>query len=316
MLLFNGASEDEDGPRPTAAGGAPAPVITMAALVNRFRSWMVGSRTPSAPIPSMSGPATGVGVLEGQHVLVTGAGRNIGRAMVLEMLRQGAQVAYTDRDPRRCAELQAELTTYAGRARGFVSDVSKPVDNVRLVEALDQAGFRVDVLVNNAVAPFAERSPLEFEWEEYRATFDTNVIGPAHLTKLVAERMVHGMRAGSIVFLLSLHAHSVRRSLTYSASKAALVMIVRELAADLAAHRIRVNGIEPGWVWSTDAQAVPHRFTPLYQSSVTPDYVARAACFLASDHWSHHTTGAILRVDGGLSLFNHIVADSPAFRRP
>jgi NAD(P)-dependent dehydrogenase (short-subunit alcohol dehydrogenase family) len=290
-------------------------MFSVSSLANRLRFW---SRRPPAQAPRRGEPVTGNrGLLDGQYALVTGGGRNIGRAIVLEMLRQGAQVVYTDRDPERCAQLEADLTPYSDRIRGFVADVSRPEDNVRLVEALDRSGITIDVLVNNVGIQFAPRSILEFEWDEYRTIFDTNVIGPVHLTRLITERMIARVRPGAVIFMISLHAHSVVRRPSYSASKGALVMIVRELAVDLAAHRIRVNGIAPGWVWqSEEAEAVPYPYVPLYHSTVTPDYVARAACFLASDDFSHHTTGTILTVDGGLSLFNHILADDPAFKRP
>ena len=94
----------------------------------------------------------------------------------------------------------------------------------------------------------------------------------------------------------------------YSASKAAVGMVVRELAAELASARIRVNAIAPGWVASgDDGGPVAHRLTPLYKTSIPPAFIGKAAVFLAADSLSGHTTGSVLTVDGGASLLNSIV---------
>jgi NAD(P)-dependent dehydrogenase (short-subunit alcohol dehydrogenase family) len=98
----------------------------------------------------------------------------------------------------------------------------------------------------------------------------------------------------------------------YSATKAALGMLVKELAVDAAPYGIRVNGIAPGWV-AVDEQGgvLRHLYTPLGQSSIDPACIARAAVFLVSDYHSPATTGAVLTIDGGLSLYNARVDQCP-----
>ena len=85
-------------------------------------------------------------------------------------------------------------------------------------------------------------------------------------------------------------------------------MIVKELAIDLAPHRIRVNGIAPGWVAENEqGLALIHRYVPLHNCSINPRYIGRAAVYLASDYFSEFTTGTVLKIDAGLSLYNHYV---------
>jgi NAD(P)-dependent dehydrogenase (short-subunit alcohol dehydrogenase family) len=241
--------------------------------------------------------------------LVTGAGRNIGRAIVLEALAAGGRVTFTDRQPERCAALEAQIRDRVGLARSVVADVSRLDDNLSLVGSIDEWGEPVTVLVNNVGTPPKVSGLLDLDPRDFRSALDTNVVGPLHLTRLVVERMIQRGIRGAIIFVLSIHSDSIRRAPAYSASKAALKMLVRELAVDLAPHEIRVNGIAPGWVWEEE---VPQPSTPLYGTTIPPTYIGRAACFLASDYFSRHTTGTVVTVDGGLSLFNHILASEPS----
>ena len=100
------------------------------------------------------------------------------------------------------------------------------------------------------------------------------------------------------------------RRVAYSASKAAVGMLVRELAVDLAPFGIRVNAVAPGAVDNSGRES-DERAILLYRTPMNPVYIARAIAFLASDHHSAFTTGATLTVDAGLSLFNHRVDRFP-----
>jgi NAD(P)-dependent dehydrogenase (short-subunit alcohol dehydrogenase family) len=120
--------------------------------------------------------------------------------------------------------------------------------------------------------------------------------------------MINHKIGGSIIFITSIHQWTIRKLMSYSASKAALGMMIKELALELAPDQIRVNGIAPGWVM-LDSQGNPlnSKHTPLYQCSIDPCYIGRAAVYLASDYFSYSTTGTVLKIDAGLSLYNHIV---------
>ena len=115
----------------------------------------------------------------------------------------------------------------------------------------------------------------------------TNVLGALYLTKRVCEGMIERSLLGSVIFITSIHQWTLWGEVGYSACKAALGAAVRELAFDLAAHGIRVNGIAPGAVGDDpERDAVPHRHTPLRHEMVSPSAIGRAAVFLASDYFS------------------------------
>lgn len=269
------------------------------------------AKTPERK-PRPSPPPTvyvGEKLLPGRTALVTGAGTNIGRAIALEMGRHGARIVFTDIDGAACARLEQDLDAQGIRHRGFVADVSDLAATDAMMDTLNREGIQVDILVNN-VGILANHDTRDVrDIESWRRAFETNVFGPIHLTNRVSIPMRDRGAGGCILFLSSIHQWGVRLNPSYGASKGAIGMIVKELAVDLAPHGIRVNGIAPGWI-ALDEAGHPHAhpYTLLGGASISPDYVARAAVFLASDHYSGFTTGATLTVDGGLSLYNHSIA--------
>lgn len=249
--------------------------------------------------------ARGEGWLAGRCALVTGGARNIGRAIALEMAAQGARVVVLDRDAAACADAARELA--APDHRVVVADVSDAESVSGAWAGLARDGVAIDILVHNAAVKTGADSVRGFDRAEWERTFATNVIGPMQLTKLAVDAMIAARRGGAIVFLSSIHERTPRRIPSYSASKAAIGMIVREMAIDLAPHAIRVNAVAPGYVAADDrGRPLVHAPTPLGAHAVTPSAVASAVAFLASDRLSPSTTGAVLTIDGGLSLHNHL----------
>ncbi len=249
----------------------------------------------TASFPDSSRAPDGA-LLAGKTALITGAGRNIGRSTAIEMATQGAAVFFTDSDSGRCCELEKLLRNYQGTTRGFVSDISKKEDNDSLFAYFVENGITPDILVNN----------VGINSDEFLKTFRTNVFGPMQLTGLFIRLMVEKNVPGSIIFITSIHQEIPRGAITYSSSKAALEMIIKELALDVAPHGIRVNGIAPGYVAEDEhGVPVPHEYTPLYRTSVSPRHIGRAAVYLASDFFSRYTTGTTIKIDAGLSLVNY-----------
>jgi NAD(P)-dependent dehydrogenase (short-subunit alcohol dehydrogenase family) len=141
----------------------------------------------------------------------------------------------------------------------------------------------------------------ELPMDDLRRVFETNVFGPLRLTQRVVNALVAAGGGGSVLFLTSVLAEATCGRVAYSASKAALTMVVRELALELAPHRIRVNGIAPGGGWTNEADELPpFAGSALLGSCIHPSYVGRAAVYLAADHFSLFTTGSVLTVDAGM----------------
>jgi NAD(P)-dependent dehydrogenase (short-subunit alcohol dehydrogenase family) len=262
------------------------------------RAFLNPALRPARPTPPPEPTRVVVDQLvHGKNALVTGAGRHIGRSIVQELLAHGANVYCTDNDPAMCASLEAELAGKPGGRRVFCADITAPQDTAALLQTLDADKVTIDLLVNNVGVVV----------DDFMVSFRTNVAGPMDLTNALARRMAAAGRGGSIVFLTSIHQETVfLRTQAYAASKAAIGMLIRQLAVQYAADRIRVNGVAPGDIRVDDnGQVVPYRFTPLEETSISPQYIARAVVYLASEYFSRYTTGSIVKIDGGLSLFNY-----------
>jgi NAD(P)-dependent dehydrogenase (short-subunit alcohol dehydrogenase family) len=242
---------------------------------------------------------------EGKTVLVTGAGRGIGRAIALRFASEGADVLCVGRTPEPLEETAA-LCESAWVATG---DVSRSDDVHRVVGEALARWRRIDVLVNNAgiddETPFLEM--LEENWD---AVVATNLKGVC----LMSQRVARAMReAGGGVIL---HNISIDASggdgpfASYNASKAALLGLNRTMALELAEHGIRVNGVSPGFTHTdmTEKAVGPELMQYLNGSFarvpmkrlVRPDEIAAAFAFLASDDASA-ITGQNLTVDCGLT---------------
>jgi NAD(P)-dependent dehydrogenase (short-subunit alcohol dehydrogenase family) len=234
--------------------------------------------------------------------LVTGAGHGIGRACALQLAADGHEVVAVDIDEAGLDELPAEI------AHRIVHDVGKAPDALARI-VLSKVPY-CSTIVNN-VGVLDGRPFLDLPPEAVEATWRTNVAGPWELTRLLVKDLIQRRQAGSVVFVNSLHSHRVRMCPDYSSTKAALMMLVQELTAELGPHGIRVNSVSPGVVdtWSDRvAQPAEHRarseaLVPLRVLGA-PEDVANAVAFLCDPDTARYVTGADLRVDGGLDTYN------------
>lgn len=254
-------------------------------------------------------------LLAGKNVLITGAARNIGRSIAIEMAKQGANIFFTDIVEEECLNLEKELNTYPVKVTSFVSDISKPEDIDYLYSILEENNIIIDILVNNVGIQFETIGINNLDLGEWQKTFQTNIFGPMYLTKIIAKMMVSNSIQGSIIFLTSIHQEILVRWPSYSSSKAALGMIIKELAVEFAPYGIRVNGIAPGWVVEDEqGNHLDHEYNLLHKCSISPCYIGRAAIYLASDYFSKFTTGTVLKIDGGATLYSYRVAQNPPIK--
>ncbi len=245
-------------------------------------------------------------LLAGKNVLITGGGQNIGKHIALEMAKQGANIYFTDLISERCQQVELELSKYPIKYKSFISDVSQPKDNDLLYQYLLENQIKIDILVNNAGISFENLFSKNFDLEDWQKTYNTNVFGAVYLTKLISQMMINNQTQGSIIFLTSIHQSAIFRIIAYSSAKAALAMIVKELAIEFAGKGIRVNAIAPGFTKENDPEnPLFFEYAPLHNTAIDPCYIGRAAVYLASDYFSRFTTGTILKIDAGNSLINH-----------
>jgi 3-oxoacyl-[acyl-carrier protein] reductase len=242
----------------------------------------------------------------GKVVLVTGAGRGIGREIALTFGAQGANVAANDITPVNLDETVAQIKAAGGAAKDFVTDISKkmPVQSM-VAEILDQ-WERVDILVNNAgVEPHAPL--LELDAWDWQRTLDVNLSGAFYTTQVVG-RVMREQGGGMIVNIASIagRAHGLKDRSAYVASKMGLIGLTREAARELAPYNIRVNAVCPG-VIATEMTAdlrqneamVAGWLADIPQNRLGgPQDIAGIVMFLCSEAASY-ITGQAINVDGG-----------------
>lgn len=241
--------------------------------------------------------------LAGKVALVTGSGRNIGRATVLELAGRGADVVVNARSNRAEAEAVAREAQGLGvKAIALVADVADQAQVDRMVsEAVAHLG-PIDILVNNAGLRKVA-SIVELSVEEWREVVGVNMDGPFYLCKAVVPGMIE-RGWGRIINVSGLNAFKGRADWAHvCASKMGALGLTRGLAVELAPHGILVNHIVPGaFDTSRDGPQTPLRAQrvagiPLGRLGL-PEEVAKACAFLASDEASF-ITGQTIHVNGG-----------------
>jgi NAD(P)-dependent dehydrogenase (short-subunit alcohol dehydrogenase family) len=235
--------------------------------------------------------------LVGQRALVTGATSGIGRAVALQLARDGAEVLVHGRDPARGAETVDEITAAGGKASFVAADLGDAADVERLAGEVGD----VDILINNAgVALFAPTD--EFDPAAFDKMFASNVRAPFFLVGALAPGMAARGR-GSIVSLSSMAGGvGLVGGAAYGATKASLEAMTRAWAAEYSASGVRINAIAPGPVY-TPSPSGPEfitalgETTPMHRAS-QPEEIAEVVAFLASPRASY-ITGATVAADGG-----------------
>jgi glucose 1-dehydrogenase len=243
-------------------------------------------------------------LLDRQIAIVTGAAQGIGRGIAIEMAKEGAEIILADVDEQGMDETE-RLIAAPGRTHLKVpTDVQNLTQIAHLVDATLAQYGQIDILVNNAgINSPAPQQFLEISADAYDRVLQTNTRGSFFLAQRVAQEMIARKTRGSILFTSSTHARVVSMQPVYSASKAAIEMLVREMALDLAEYGIRVNAVAPGWI---DARGQAEKANPAVPLGYLgdPKDIAQAMVFLASPNASY-ITGQTLTVDGGFSLTHH-----------
>jgi NAD(P)-dependent dehydrogenase (short-subunit alcohol dehydrogenase family) len=235
--------------------------------------------------------------LEGQRALVTGATSGIGRAVALQLARDGAEVLVHGRDAARGAQTVEEITAAGANARFVAADLSDAADVQRLARDVG----RVDILINNAgIALF--RPTAEFDVSAFDTMFASNVRAPFFLVAALAPGMA-ARGHGSIVSMSSMAGGvGLVGGAAYGATKASLEAMTRAWAAEYSASGVRVNAIAPGPVYTPspsgpDFITALGETTPMHRAS-QPEEIAEAVAFLASPRASY-ITGTTVAADGG-----------------
>jgi 3-oxoacyl-[acyl-carrier protein] reductase len=232
---------------------------------------------------------------EGKVVLITGAGRGIGRAIALAFARQGAVLALNDLTPVNLDQTLALVQATGAQARDYIFDVAKKMPVEEMVDEVLADWGRVDFLVNNArVHP---RYPLlDIDEWDFRRTLDVNLCGAFFTTQLVG-RLMRTQGAGAIVNIAADFAPNelVKDGVAFIASQMGMIGLTRQAAAELAPYHIRVNAIcLPNQEYQALRQDGLDQALP---GNYSPERAASLALYLCSSA-SDHLNGQALDLDG------------------
>ncbi|MBE3558694.1 MAG: 3-oxoacyl-ACP reductase FabG [Ktedonobacteraceae bacterium] len=244
--------------------------------------------------------------LAGKIAIVTGAGMGIGRAIALELARQGAIVAlHYAHSATGAEEAAGEIRRGGGKALTVQGDLSHIDECRRVIDTAAQAFGGLDVLVNNGGVTRADDF-LKISAETYNEVFNLNMRGYFFCAQQAVTYMLQRGK-GAIVNISSVHGGAgFPRHSVYAAAKGAINAFTRELAVELAPRHIRVNAVAPGVIEVPRYYDIPgysrefgNTLVPYGRAGV-PEDVAPAVAFLVSDA-ADFIAGQILYVDGGTS---------------
>ena len=223
--------------------------------------------------------------LTGQVALVTGAGRGLGRAIAKRLVEGGATVHMVDRDQGMVEAAAAALAKDGFAAIPHQADVTDEHSLERLRTTVTRTEARIDILVNNAGGWHHARYD-EITIEDWRWTFDTNVLSVLLCTRRFADLMI-ARRYGRIVNIASVDAYRAKPTLPhYAAAKAAVVSLTKSLAEELAPHQVLVNAVSPGGIATEAAKAQAWLAESIpkvpVRRAAEPEDIAEVVAFLAS----------------------------------
>ncbi len=244
--------------------------------------------------------------LAGEIALVTGATRGIGRAIALELGRQGARVLGTATRADGAHKLESELRAQGIEARGVQLDVTEQASIDAALTAAEAAWGAPSILVNNAGIT-RDNLLLRLKSEDWDAIIDTNLGSVYRLSRACVRSMIKA-RKGRIVNIASVVGFTGNAGQTnYAAAKAGMIGFTRSLAREVGARGVTVNAVAPGFIETdmTRALAAEQREALLAQVPVgrlgSPEDVAQCVAFLASPA-AAYITGETLHVNGGMYM--------------
>lgn len=262
---------------------------------------------------------------EGKRVIVTGAGRGIGKAIALTMARQGAAVTVVSRTRTELDAVAAEIRAGGHSAWVRICDVSDAAATMALVDESTEEMGGLDVLVNNAGGGDVDQfGPLEdTDLGTFDAIFRLNLRSPFFACVAAIKNMTSRRTAGSLLNIVSLDGiFPAPGEAVYGAAKAAMVSITESLAVEVGRHGIRVNAIAPSlidtplvsaWVATEDARMDRASYFPINRLGTAED-IAGAATYLCSDE-AGWVSGVTLPVTGGQQatsdIFRWVRAHNP-----
>ena len=238
---------------------------------------------------------------------ITGATRGIGRAIALELAKEGYNIALNYRTENEALEnLKKEISEIGVECYPVQGDVSKAEDSERMTKEIIEHFGQIDVLVNNAGIT-KDNLILRMKEEEFTDVINVNLVGTFNITKNVIKYMTK-KRYGKIINLSSVVGISGNAGQSnYAASKAGIIGFTKSIAKELASRNITANAVAPGFIQTDMTNVLKDEIKEAIEGTIplkrlgTAEDVAKVVKFLASDE-SSYITGQVINVDGGMLM--------------
>ena len=245
---------------------------------------------------------------EGKSAIVTGGTRGIGKAIVLELARRGANVAFNySKSADEAEKLKAEIEGFGVKALAAQCDVANTESSTDFVKQTTAAFGTVDFLINNAGIT-RDTLILRMKEDDWDAVIDTNLKGAWNFSKAVLRPMMKNADGGSILNVASISGVvGMLGQTNYSASKAGMIGLTKALAKEIASRRITVNALALGLIETEMASEMNAEYREKILAQIplgrlgNVQEVAEIACFMLSDS-AKYITGQVIQPDGGLAM--------------
>lgn len=242
--------------------------------------------------------------LKGKTALVTGGARGIGKAIVLKLARQGANVAILDM--ALAPDTVSEVEALGVKAISLEANVTKLESIEKAVEQVIATFGSLDMVINNAGIT-KDNLFLRMKPEEWDMVISVNLTGAFNVCKAVNKQLFK-QRAGKIVNIASVVGQMGNAGqANYAASKAGLIGLTKTLAREFAVRNIQVNAVAPGFINTEMTEKLPEEVKQHFVSNIpagnfgSAENVADAVAFLCSAD-SDYVTGQVINVDGGMVM--------------
>ncbi|NUU59488.1 SDR family NAD(P)-dependent oxidoreductase [Paenibacillus agri] len=237
-------------------------------------------------------------------IIVTGAGRGIGRAIAMSYASAGANVVVAELEEEKGRQTVNEIVRHGGKALFVLCDVSREADIVALMRRTVEAFGTINILINNAgIANPHTASVYELSVEDWDKVMNTNARSCFLATREAAKIMKGNPQGGAVINLSSTRSlMSEAHTEAYAASKGAISALTHAMAISLGPDGITVNCISPGWIETeeyNELREIDHKQHPSGRVG-TPQDIARACLYLSAED-NNFVTGAQLVIDGGMT---------------
>lgn len=243
-----------------------------------------------------------------KSAIVTGGTRGIGKEVVLELARRGANVAFNySKSADEAETLKAEIEAVGAKAFAAQCDVANTEAAAAFVRQVKEAFGTIDYLVNNAGIT-RDQLILRMKEEDWDAVIDTNLKGAWNFSKAVLRPMMRNEDGGSILNISSISGVvGMLGQSNYSASKAGMIGLTKSLAKEVASRKITVNALALGLIETEMASEMNADYREKILAQIplgrlgNVEEVAQIACFMLSDA-ARYITGQVIQADGGLAM--------------